>query len=409
MKKRVAVKDLNVGMYVVQVTKSNGSAVMTSKGVIKHQSGIEKLRSLGIKEVEIDTSKNATKDHTTLNDALADVQQQVNTDNSLSQNNAPQNAVPLSSEMRRAESMYKDARAVLANTFSTLRDDGDIDIKPYEKIAEGFFESVFNNQDALLCMTKLQDKDSYLFEHSLNVAILLAIFSIHLGFSEKLGTKLTLAGLLHDLGKSKISDDILFKQGKLDKEEFEIMKLHTVYGEEILSTMDVDDLTKQIALQHHERLSGSGYPHGLIAHQLNQYVRMSCIADSYDAITAERVYKPALTSVEALRILQHSDGKEYDEDLLNKFVRAIGLYSIGTVVLMKSQKLAIVIDTNYEAPLLPNLTAFYHVKFKRHIEPKPIKLQSKQEKDTIDKVVNPADYQLDVNALIERFILGNYR
>jgi HD-GYP domain-containing protein (c-di-GMP phosphodiesterase class II) len=211
MKKRVAVKDLNVGMYVVQVTKSNGSAVMTSKGVIKHQSGIEKLRSLGIKEVEIDTSKNATEDHTTLNDALVDAQQQVNPANSLSQVNTPKNAVPLSSEMRRAESMYKDARAVLANTFSTLRDDGDIDIKPYEKIAEGFFESVFNNQDALLCMTKLQDKDSYLFEHSLNVAILLAIFSIHLGFSEKLGTKLTLAGLLHDLGKSKISD----RQGRI--------------------------------------------------------------------------------------------------------------------------------------------------------------------------------------------------
>jgi HD-GYP domain-containing protein (c-di-GMP phosphodiesterase class II) len=402
MKKRVAVKDLNVGMYVVQVTKSTGSAIMTSKGVIKHLDAIKKLKSLGVKEVEIDASKSVV------------AAENLSPETSPSQNETldtsiERNATPLASEMRRAKSMYADARTELKNTFETLKRGGDIDIAPYEDIAQGFFESVFRNQDALLCMTKLQDKDNYLFEHSLNVAILLAIFSIHLGFSENLGTKLTLAGLLHDLGKSKISDDILFKQGKLSKDEFEIMKLHTVYGEDILSTMNVDDLTKQIALQHHERLSGSGYPHGLIAHQINQYVRMSSIADSYDAITAERVYKPAISSVEALRLLQQSQGKEYDDDLINKFVRAIGLYSIGTVVLMKSQMLAIVTDTNYEAPLKPSLTAFYHTKFKRHIEPSPISLQLTRETDAIEKVVNAEDYQLDINLLIERFILDSYR
>ena len=405
MKKRVAVKHLVVGMYVVQVTKSTGAAVMTSKGVIKHQAAIEKLKALGVKEVEIDTTKSllTSPAQPSITQNQPDNQQ---LDTPLAKG---EKSTPLSSEIVRAESLYTNAKAVLGDTFNSVKNGGIVDLAPYEKIAEAFFESIFRNQDALLCMTKMQDKDTYLLTHSLNVAILLAVFSIHLGLSETLGKKLTLAGLLHDLGKCKVPEDILLKQGKLTRDEFEQMKRHTTYGAEILESMDVDDLTKQIALQHHERLSGKGYPHGLIAHQLNQYVRMSSIADSFDAITAERVYKPALTSVEALKILRDSGSTEYDGELLNSFVRAIGLYSIGTVVLMKSHKLAIVTDTNYDEPLKPQLTAFYHTKFKHHIEPKIITLQSARENDSIVKIVNPTEYQLDINAIINRLIIDRYR
>jgi hypothetical protein len=131
----------------------------------------------------------------------------------------------------------------------------------------------------------------------------------------------------------------------------------------------------------------------------------ACIVDVFDAITAERVYKSAMTPSQAFKIIEESGESEFDRKLLNQFMRAIGLFCVGTVVLMSSQKLAIVTQTNYESPLQPVLTIFYHSKFKRHIEATTVDLASKKVTDTIEKVVNVADYDIDINMLIQRFII----
>jgi putative nucleotidyltransferase with HDIG domain len=396
MKKVVKVNELSIGMFVVRVTKSNGSAVMKSQGSLRTQESIERLKKLKVQEVEIDTSKSITPE------AEESLITPLHESNDL--DSTAKLTTPLTQEIKRAQEIYKQAREVQHHAFQRVQSEGEIDLSGYEDIASELFDSIYRNQDALLCMTKLQDKDSYLLEHSINVAILLAIFAKHLGLNKDISLKLTLAGLLHDIGKVKVPDEILFKQGKLTKDEFEEIKKHPSYGADILTVAGLDGLTIQIALQHHERLSGIGYPSGLIEHQLNQYVRMACIVDVFDAITAERVYKRAMTPSQAFKIIKES-GSEFDDRLLNQFIRSVGLFSVGSVVLMKSQKLAIVTQTNYKEPLQPTLTAFYHTKFKRHISATTIDLSSRSRTDSIQKVVNAADYDIDINMLIERFII----
>lgn len=401
MKKNIRVSELVVGMYVVRVMKSNGSAKMKSQGLINSKAGIEKLKELQVLEVEIDTSK---ANQLELDEE--DTSQPFLKPEKVAASEIDKPTVSLNKELQRAQDLYATARELQRNAFEKIRLNGNLNIAHHEEMAKEFFESILRNQDALLCMTKLQDKDSYLLEHSINVGILLAIFSNHLGFNKSTGLKLTLAGLLHDIGKAKVPDEILLKQGKLTRDEFDEIKNHTVYGADILSEAGMDGLTIQIAVQHHERLSGSGYPAGLMAHQLNQYVRMSCIVDVYDAITAERVYKKGMTPLQAIKIIQENGKSEFDEKLLTQFVRAIGIFSIGSVVLLTSQKLAVVNHTNYEEPLKPSVTTFYQTKFNRHIENNIIDLASKSEVDSIVRVVNPTEFGLNQNVIIQRIILG---
>lgn len=400
MKIVVGVSELSVGMYVVRVIKSSGSATMKSKGLIKNKSVIAKLKALKVQQVEVDTEKSEGLDG----------EEDESFQPSLEQNSEAtvetSKSISLNQELNRAREVYEQARETQSVAFEKIRSSGQLDVEPFEQLAAEFFDSICRNQDALLCMTKLQDKDSYLLEHSLNVAILLAIFAKHLGLEKNVSLKLTLAGFLHDIGKVKVPDAILFKQGRLTKQEFLEIKKHPAYGEEILKQSGMDGLVIQVALQHHERLSGSGYPSGLIAHQLNTYVRMSCIVDVFDAITAERVYKPGMTALEALKIIRKSGSSEFDEKLLNQFVRAIGLFSVCSIVMMKSEKLAIVTQSNYSDSLKPIVTIFYHTVHKRHLEPVTLDLSAKKAGDSIDKMVNAADFGIDINAIIDRFVIS---
>ena len=397
MKKLVSVDALTVGMYVNRITKMHGTAVMKSQGIIKSEAGIQRLKSLKVTEVEVDLDKSEIpeEERACPDPVIEDTPASSET------------PTPLNQELQKAQRIYERARETQHKAFDQLRSEGKLDATPYLEIASEFLDSIFRNQDALLCMTKLQDKDAYLFEHSINVAILMGIFARHLRLKKEIGLKLTLGGLLHDIGKVRVPDAVLHKQGKLTREEFEQIKQHPTYGADILSDAGMDGLTIQIALQHHERLSGSGYPQGLIGLQLNQYVRMSGIVDAFDAITAQRVYKPGMSAAQAIKILKQAES-EFDPDLVNQFVRATGLFSIGSLVLMTSGKLAIVIQTNYLDPLSPMVTTFYHPQYKRHIEPLTLDLCSKQAKDSIDKVVNATDYDIDINAVIDRYILQSF-
>lgn len=397
MKKLLSVKELEVGMYVTRVTKSHKSAIMTSEGIIKNKSNIERLEKLKVLEVEIDTTKSDNQHAAESPSENANIE--------LENSNKVVNATPLSRELPAAKVMYAKARELQRDTFERLKREGNFDATEFEVLAKSFLGSITRNSDALLCMTKMQNKDAYLLEHSLNVSILLAIFAKHLNFNEDIALRLTLAGLLHDMGKVRISDDILLKNGRLTVPEYEEIKQHTVYGAEILEQANIDGLAVQIALEHHERLCGEGYPYGLLAHQLNQYVRMSCIVDVFDAITAARVYKPAMSAHHAFKIMKNAGPEQFDQELLNEFIKAIGIFSIGTVVIMKSQKVAVVTKTNFDDPLKPTVTVFYNAKYKRHIEVEPLDLTSRKVNDSIEKAVNPLDFGLDINAVIDKLIV----
>ena len=141
----------------------------------------------------------------------------------------------------------------------------------------------------------------------------------------QLARVMRLASQLHDIGKLGIPDDIVMKRGPLTDEEVEVMRGHTLIGHDILQDVEseVAELAASIALGHHERWDGGGYPHGLSGHDIPLAARIAAIADTFDALTTDRVSKKALSLPNALHMMRAEKGRQFDPDLLDSFLGAI--------------------------------------------------------------------------------------
>jgi len=157
--------------------------------------------------------------------------------------------------------------------------------------------------------------------HIRRIGLYAAIMAADLGWDARSVDLVRLAAPMHDLGKIGISDNILLKPGKLTSEEFDVMKNHTLIGARILDGSDIAllQMAKEIALSHHERWDGSGYPQGLVTDSIPQSARIVSVADVYDALVHDRVYRPALPEDEALAIMDQQKGKYFDPRVFDSF------------------------------------------------------------------------------------------
>lgn len=226
--------------------------------------------------------------------------------------------------------------------------------KEFGKAIDMVLEDLESNKDALIMVSNIHTTDTYLFNHSLNVTIYTLILAIANGYSgEKLRT-IGLGTILHDIGKMYIPLDILNKPGKLTDEEFAEMKKHTTYGFEMLKDEpNIPLLAAHCAFQHHERLDGSGYPRGLKQDEIHEFAKMIAIADSYDAMTTNRVYRKAMQPSDALENLYTGAGKLYDISLLSSFRDKVAIYPIGVTVLLSNGVTGVVADINSDCPHRP--------------------------------------------------------
>jgi len=216
--------------------------------------------------------------------------------------------------------------------------------------------SIFRNDNALLLLTKIKNKDEYTAEHSINVSILAAAFGKSLGLLEKEIRNLALCGLLHDVGKVGIENDILNKPGRLTPEEFDIIKRHTTLGRDLLAaTAGMADAAVDVAHSHHERVDGKGYPRGLREQQIPLFAQLVGIVDTYDAITSSRIYGKGRSSMEALKIIHGNQNKHFNADLAIKFIRMIGIYPPGSIVEMTNGEVAIVVESHASQKLYPRV------------------------------------------------------
>jgi putative nucleotidyltransferase with HDIG domain len=248
------------------------------------------------------------------------------------------------------------ANRLVQSIMDEIRMGKSIDTPAAREAVAACVDNVMMNQDAGLLLTRLRNKDEYTSEHSLNVAIISIAFGRHLGMNRKELNVVGLCGLLHDMGKMLTPLDILNKPGRLNDDEMEIMKRHPADGREILlDTQDVMDTVIDTAFGHHERLNGGGYPRGIGGSEIPLYTRIVTIADVYDAITGDRVYRTGETAETALGILHQNMGSAFDESLVIKFIQTIGTYPLGTVVEMTNGEVGIVIDNNPRQRLRPKI------------------------------------------------------
>lgn len=266
------------------------------------------------------------------------------------------NKISTEQEMQVARDSYSSAKTVAKNIMEDLRIGRMLDMNQARNTVDEVVDSLLRNDDALVWLTKLKNQDEYTAEHSLNVCILSAAFARHLGHDEAEIRKIGLAGLLHDIGKAKIPVEILNKPGALTANERALIKQHPNLGRSLLMTSaSVEHYTIDVAYSHHERVDGTGYPRALQAHQIPYYAKLVAIVDTYDAITSSRVYDSGRASMEALEIIYNSRNSHFDADLTVEFIRCIGVYPPGAIVVMTNGEVGIVVESNKRSKLRPKI------------------------------------------------------
>lgn len=383
-------------MFVARVVKQTGRVKIKNQGWVKTPKAIAALASAGIVEVEIDADKTLSAKPTPQVDA-PDANKMKIPESEVIEKTLPwRKTTSIENEMNQAVELYQEAKHIQQKAFDDIKAGRNIDIEPFKQAATGIIDSIFRNQDALSCIARIREKDAYLLEHSLNVSILISIFAKHLELERNIIEELATGALLHDIGKIQIPDEILHKPAKLTDEEFAIMQQHATFSKSIVENAGLSGIASQIAGFHHERLDGTGYPYRLKGDDLNLYVRMASIVDVYDALTAERVYKAGMTPIKAFKYLRDNCPNHFDETLVTKFIQCIGLYPVGTLVKLKSQKVGIISESNHISPLKPVVKVFYSARSMHHIQVQDIDLNSKKVDDELDAAIKPEEFNLDL-------------
>lgn len=217
-------------------------------------------------------------------------------------------------------------------------------------------ENILAKDNLLYNMVDLRIQDDYTFSHSVNVCILALMTGITLGFSREELSELGVGALLHDIGKVKVPDNILNKPGPLNEHEFSIMQKHTLFGYEIIKeSPKIGDIPANIALQHHENYDGSGYPSGIKGDNIIKYAQIISLADRFDAITANRIYRKAFPPHEAYEMCAAAGNYYVSNDIAKAFLHNIAAYPIGTVVELNNGMVGMVLETPKGYSLFPKV------------------------------------------------------
>jgi putative nucleotidyltransferase with HDIG domain len=298
--------------------------------------------------------------------------------------------------------MYAEAVSVASLVWESARTDSKPDPTAAQSMIDGLAQAVVQNRSALMALTALKDYDNYTFTHMVNVSILTMGQARGLGIDGPLLREFGIAALMHDIGKVKTPSEILNKPDKLTDEEFGIMKRHVVDGAEILrGTADIPPLAPVVAFEHHLRIDGTGYPHGVTRSNLNLATMLCGIADVYDAMRSQRKYQQAFPSERILAVLQRNDGKQFDQNLIRRFVQLLGIYPVGNLVKLNTGEVAIVLQVHAPDPYRPKVRVLFATDGLRLELPRDINLWETEQDTRDDRAssviapLNPADYGLD--------------
>lgn len=260
---------------------------------------------------------------------------------------------PIRDETRiQALSEVKTAfRGMLETSSGKLASKHPIMSKSFTRVLEMIINDLQEHQGALMMLTNLNVMNNYLYQHSLNVTLYTVMLGIVHGYSKNDLYTLALGSMLHDIGTTKIRQELMTKTGKLTPEEFKEMQTHTLHGFQILKNeANVPLLSAHCAFQHHERLDGSGYPRGIKGKEIHEYAQWIAIADSYDAMTTHRPHRYAMLPHQAMEVLYGCAGTLYDRERVAIFRDNVAIYPLGLTVRLNTGEKGIVVRIN---PLYP--------------------------------------------------------
>ena len=403
MIKKIPASKLIPGMFVHDLNASwipHAYEKIHQKGMVKSEKTIQKALKLGIKTVYIDTDKGLDYSNG-IPEAEVDQASQHQLNELQSQSVVSENPVSIEEEMGFAHQVHEEAKTLVNQVMHNVKLGQRIELDTVDTLADGLLGSVFRNKDALSCLGRIRQKDSYLLEHSVNLSVLMSVFGKARDVARSTLHKAVVGALLHDIGKVLVPNTVLQKPSKLSDQEFEKMKAHATYSHDLLmSTPGISDLTIEVASQHHERMDGSGYPNGLKGEEISIYGRMVAIVDVYDAITADRCYHKGMPPTAALKKLLEWSGNHLDPLLVQEFIRCVGIYPVGSLVRLSNDHLGIVVEQNEAHHQTPVVMEMYDAKFNHYLPAKTLDLGNPSAQQEILGAVNPTKYKIDVNRFL---------
>ncbi len=392
--KRVRVEDLRTGMYIHDLNCGwLQHGFLRQRFLLRHPEQIQKMRDQGMFELYIDTERG--------DDVVgAPTKEEIDLvlDQQLKQSAAAGAALPTARVSQKEESVQArrilgEASVMVDGLLLDVRLGKQVDPAKAGPLVKEINASVLRNPGALLSLCRIKQADTYTFQHSVSICALLVSFTNALGMPADLVHEAGLGGLLHDIGKMKIPNEILNKPGKLTEEEFTIMKSHAALSRDLLTGVPgISDMVIRIAGEHHERMGGGGYPAGIPGEGISQIGRMAAIVDVYDALTSNRVYHKGMEPSEVLKKLLEWSGSHLDGDLVQQFIRTLGIYPVGALVRLSSGRLAVVVEQS-EDLLRPTVRLVFDTKLGLRLPVKDLHLLHAPEE--IEDYEEPGDWDLD--------------
>ncbi|WP_430885534.1 HD-GYP domain-containing protein [Fusibacter sp. JL216-2] len=321
---------LKSGMILGETIFDSSGNTLLSDGIILRQAYIEKIKGLGYLSVQIQVEANET----------VKVEQEIE--------NKDDSAASRDLIIRTTR---EEATVLVKSCMKNVSVDTEIDVDKLYLIVNTIIDEIFSSEEITVNLANLKSVDEYVFEHSVNVCILSVICGIYMGFNKVRLVELGIGALLHDIGKGLISQETLNKPGTLTSDEFDEIKKHTILGYEALKRIpNITETSACVALYHHERFDGAGYPTGKKAQNIHVYAKIVAVADVFDAITSDRVYGAKENPYKAMEYILKSSEAHFDKEIVRVFLKAVGYYPLGLNVILSTGEYGMVTKKDRDLP-----------------------------------------------------------
>ncbi|UGQ46186.1 HD-GYP domain-containing protein [Massilia endophytica] len=398
MLKKVDSSQLKIGMFIHDLSCDwMTHPFVRNRFEITEEEEIRKILRAGIHDVVIDISKGLdVQDAPTLAEAQQATEREV-----VEIASQPIKIVKasLGEELQRAAQIRNQAAGLVRSVMADVRLGKAVEVDAVQPVVQNITESILRNPGALLGLLRIKTKDDYTFLHSVSVCALLVAFCNSRGMDPEITREAGLGGLLHDTGKALVPDAILNKPGPLTDEEFAIIRKHPEDGYNILKqSPEVPQIALDITRHHHERRDGSGYPDKQAGDSISELAQMAAIVDVYDAITADRCYHKGMSAAAALRKIYEWSKFHFNPQMVQEFMRCVGIYPVGTLVLLESGRLGVVVEPHETNLLAPKVNVFFHTKKNLYIKPETVDLSKALGFGGGDKIVGhetPSKWNVD--------------
>jgi putative nucleotidyltransferase with HDIG domain len=316
---------------------------------------------------------------------------------------------PFEDELVVAKQVYVNTTASLQQIMEDFRLSKEVSAAEIKSCVHSVIDGVMNNPNALALLSNLKSKQQDSVRHNLNVCILCLLFGRYLGLSKEQLNELGYAALLHDVGEIKIPQEILNKHYRqLTADEKKIMEQHTTYGAEILrQQLGIPESAAQVAHSHHERMNGRGYPRGLKGDEIDFFSKIVAIVDVYESVTNNPNVKIKISCSDALKSIYSMCDTYFDRELVEDFIKCLGIYPIGSVVELNTKEIAIVVSVKPGKHLLPTVMIVIASEGIAYYPPKMVNLDNFKNKDGspqlfIINVITPESVGIDLSDYVIR-------